>query len=167
MLNKRKIQKLPHLFIPKKKNKVIFLSGVEVTDLNVLQQTIKTNEGKLFKYDKLLLATGGTPRIITGQEEYPEQITTFRTIDDFKNLNEKSKKGIKDITIVGGSFLGTELAFALSKNTRSKITQVYLEPEPLARMLPRFLSHEVSNELNKAGVCLKPNSNVVKVTKKK
>jgi len=77
-----------------------------------------------------------------------------------------SQGKVKDITIVGGSFLGTELAFALNNTTKGRITQIFLEPEILSRNLPRYLSQQVGVELEKIGVSLKPNSNVISVSKK-
>lgn len=146
---------------------ITYLKGSEASSLNVQDQSISLKDGRSFKYEKLLIATGGSPRVLPNQEEYSEQIKTFRTLDDFKELSLKVQEGkIKDITIIGGSFLGTELAFALNNSTKGRITQIFLEPEILSRNLPRYLSAQVGTELDKIGVSLKPNSNVVSVTKK-
>jgi apoptosis-inducing factor 1 len=97
---------------------------------------------------------------------FPEQVTSFRDVEDFKKLEKLTKNGkIKEICIIGGSLLGTELSFALSSHTKARITQVYLEPEVLSRIFPRYLSKHIGNELRQSGVLLKPNSNVLKVTK--
>ena len=64
--------------------------------------------------------------------------------------------------------MGTELSYAVAnkvnkKKKGSKVTQVYLEPDVLARWLPRYLSERVRQTLISAGVNLKPNTNVVSV----
>jgi len=160
---------------------VTLLNNVEVTNLDLNKQNISLTDGREFGFGKILLATGGLPRVLPGHDNFPGQLTTFRTIDDFKNLysDVKVKKSPLDIAIVGGSFLGTELAMSLcnidpdgsSKKPGAapgcyhKITQIFLEPEPLARNIPIYLSQAVSHELQTAGITLKPNSNVVKVAK--
>jgi programmed cell death 8 (apoptosis-inducing factor) len=147
-------------------NNVTVMTGVDATTLDVTQQKVSLQDGRDFTYDKILLATGGSPRILPGQEEFPNQIMSFRTLDDFGQLHKDVLDGkAKDITIIGGSFLGTELAFALSHYTKGRITQVYLEPEILSRNLPRYLAKEVSRELERVGVKLEPNSNVTGVSK--
>lgn len=141
------------------------IKGATVSDLDVNNQRITLSDGRVFEYDKCLLATGGSPREIIGSEKIPGRITTFRNLDDFKRLDEMSRKNAT-IVIVGGSFLGTELAYALAQKGGSKVVQVFLEPEVLARNLPRYLSKRIRKVLQASGVKLKPNLNVVGVEEK-
>ncbi len=60
-----------------------------------------------------MLATGGEPKKLPQQDENNENITTFRTIEDFKKLEKLAKKDAH-IAVVGGGFLGSELAVALA-----------------------------------------------------
>lgn len=150
-----------------KSDNITYLKGSEASLLNVQDQIVTLKDGRRVKYEKLLIATGGNPRVLPGQEDYSDQIKTFRTFDDFKELSKQVQQGkIKDITIIGGSFLGTELAFALNNSTKGRITQIFLEPEILSRNLPRYLSQQIGYELDKIGVNLIPNSNVTSVSKK-
>jgi programmed cell death 8 (apoptosis-inducing factor) len=156
---------------------VTLMTNSKVVELDTVTQTVKLANGKVFQYDKCLIATGGTPREIPGSEALPKnRISTFRTLDDFKNVYRISKSGA-DIVVVGGSFLGTELAYALGSHKMKQrqeknkyvgtVSQVYLEPEVLARNLPRYLSEVVRDALNSVGVNLKPNRNVVRVALEK
>lgn len=156
------------------KSNLTILTGSKVVEIDVITQTVTLLDGQSFGYEKCLLGTGGTPREIPGSEVLPkERISTFRSLDDFKNVYRMSKSGA-DIVVVGGSFLGTELSYALSShklNQRQEkgkdvgsVTQVYLEPEVLARNLPRYLSESVRDALSSVGVILKPNRNVIKVS---
>ena len=43
-----------------------------------------------------------------------EHVTLFRNIDDFRRLDAVSRQ-VKSITIIGGGFLGSELACALGR----------------------------------------------------
>jgi len=156
---------------------VTLLTGSRVVELDIANQRVELANGQIFQYEKCLLATGGTPRELPGSEALPNgRISTFRTLDDFKNVYRMSKSGA-DIVVVGGSFLGTEMAYALGSNKLTQrqqkgrdvgtVTQVYLEPEVMARNLPRYLSEAVRDSLKSVGVNLKPNRNVVKVSLQK
>jgi len=82
-----------------------------------------------------------------------------------------------NVVVVGGSFLGTELAYAIASQKSQQrqqklkdvgnVTQIYLEPEVLARNLPRYLSESIRHALQSVGVNLKPNRNVVRVSLEK
>lgn len=62
---------------------------------------------------KVLLATGGEPKRLPMQDKNNKNITTFRSIEDFKKLEQLAKNGAH-IAVVGGGFLGSELAVALA-----------------------------------------------------
>jgi len=148
-----------------KQNKVTIKKGTSVTNMNIQDQTISTNGGETYRYDKCLLATGGYPRIIPGDyEQLKGSVTEFRTIEDFRKLDSIAKQG-GQVVIVGGSFLGSELAYSLAAHRNCKVTQVFLEPEVMARNLPRYLGGQVKDTLQRAGVQLKPNRNVIAVDK--
>jgi len=64
---------------------------------------------------------GATPKNLaifdSAEDEVKDKIITFRTKDDFSDLKENlSESDCNDIVIIGGGFLGSELACALAKN---------------------------------------------------
>lgn len=94
---------------------VKLLTGVTVSDLNVAEQSITLNNGKVLKYGKVLLATGGVPKnlpVLKGADA--DKVSTFRSVEDFKHLHSLVKSSDKKIVVVGGGFLGSELAVAIS-----------------------------------------------------
>ena len=74
--------------------------------------------GQRIKYDKCLLATGGEPKHLPVFDEAPSEVKDkiyyFKRAQDFERLFDSFQSG-KKIAIVGGGFLGTELAFALAR----------------------------------------------------
>uniref|UniRef100_A0A914RPK4 FAD/NAD(P)-binding domain-containing protein n=1 Tax=Parascaris equorum TaxID=6256 RepID=A0A914RPK4_PAREQ len=106
----------------------------------------------------LLMGHRGVPRNLAVFEEagekVNEKVTLFRTIDDFRKLDKVAKQS-RSLTIVGGGFLGSELAYSLNKRFASnglKVTQIISEKGNVAEVLPEFLSEYTSKELRKCGV---------------
>lgn len=99
-------------------NKPKYLKGTKATKLNVEEQLLELNDGTQVHYDKILLATGGTPKSLTAVEKLPKDVrshvTTYRSVNDFKNLDEVARDG-KKIVVIGGGFLGSELTCALGE----------------------------------------------------
>lgn len=102
----------------------LLIEGVD--RLDVATKTIYLASGKTVNYGKLLIATGGTPKSLDGVQA-SGNVTTFRSVGDFKRLRASVKKnGPKDVIVVGGGFLGSELTMAMAKNAAS-VTQVFPE----------------------------------------
>ncbi|XP_033631918.1 apoptosis-inducing factor 1, mitochondrial-like [Asterias rubens] len=141
---------------------VAILKGAKVVSLDVHEKALTLADGKTIKYDKCLLATGGTPRnlpaIRKAGEEVEKRTTLFRTIKDFKSLDEITQTA-KNIVIIGGGFLGSELACALGrrgKETGLKVTQVFPEKGNMGRVLPEYLSKWTKKKVKNEGVEVVP-----------
>ncbi|KAF8934066.1 apoptosis-inducing factor, mitochondrion-associated, C-term-domain-containing protein [Dissophora ornata] len=140
------------------------LTGAIVSDLNVAEQTITLNSGKTLKYGKVLLATGGVPKtlpVLKGAGE--DKVTTFRSVQDFKKLHALIKSTDKKIVIIGGGFLGSELAVAVSHYGKEKnvsVTQIFPEDGNMGLVFPRYLSKWTTSQVEQEGVVVKSNSRV-------
>lgn len=70
---------------------------------------------------------GGKPKTLPTLANAPENVqkhvTLFRNIDDFKSLEAISRQ-VKSITIIGGGFLGSELACALGRKGNEIVNQI-------------------------------------------
>lgn len=98
-------------------NKVKLLLNKSVSELNVEDHSVTLNDGSVIYYNKVLLATGGQPKKLPAQTE-GDHVTTFRNIHDFQKLDKIAKNGAH-IAVVGGGFLGSELAVALAHRCKS------------------------------------------------
>ncbi|KAF9105120.1 Apoptosis-inducing factor 1, mitochondrial [Mortierella sp. AM989] len=143
---------------------VKLLTSQTVSDLNISEQTITLSSGKTLKYGKVLLATGGIPKtlpVLSGAGE--DKVTTFRTVEDFKKLHALVKSSEKKIVIVGGGFLGSELAVAISqygKDKNVKVTQIFPEDGNMGLVFPKYLSKWTTSQVEQEGVVVKSNSRV-------
>jgi NADPH-dependent 2,4-dienoyl-CoA reductase/sulfur reductase-like enzyme len=85
--------------------------------INVEQKTVTDDRGEVYSFDKLLLATGGSPRRLPfGGED----IIYFRTLGDYRRLRDLTTKG-KRFGVIGGGFIGLELAAALAMNHKEVV----------------------------------------------
>lgn len=116
--------------------------GDTVTSIDTTAKTIATQSGKVFSYDKLIIASGAFASIppISGCATSPK-IKTLRTIEDADeliNLCANSKKAF----VLGGGLLGLEGAWAL-KQRGLEVTVI----EFMNRLLPRQLNEKESKFL--------------------
>uniref|UniRef100_A0A7N6BYX1 Apoptosis-inducing factor 1, mitochondrial n=1 Tax=Anabas testudineus TaxID=64144 RepID=A0A7N6BYX1_ANATE len=87
-------------------------------------------------------------------EEVMKRTTLFRKIEDFKSL-DKVSRNMKSITIIGGGFLGSELACALGRrSTESDLEVIQMFPEKgnMGKVLPEYLSNWTTEKVKKEGV---------------
>ena len=95
------------------------------------EMTVVTEQGERYRYDKLLIATGGTALVppITGAEL--PGVVTLRTLGDAKRIKEQIP-GAKGAVLIGGGLLGLEAGNGLRKAGLA-VTVVEIFP----RLLPR------------------------------
>lgn len=144
---------------------VSLLKDIRLTKLDPDKKTAYLENGQKIKYEKCLLAPGGTPKRlpVLELEGIRDKVLYFRTADDFLRLDQISETA-KKIVIIGGGFLGSELACALaSKNIKDQTIQlIYPESGILAKVLPEYLSKFVSTKVESEGVSLMPDAEINK-----
>lgn len=150
---------------------VSMINNMHVNRLDPDERIAYLENGQTIKYEKCLLAPGGKPKTLPELQAAPDKvkdrIVYFRTAEDFLKL-EQIAHTAKRIVIIGGGFLGSELACSLAANRRSQdkvpkdqvIYQIYPEAGNLDRVLPRHLSEYVSKKVEKEGAHLIPNVEV-------
>ncbi|HET8897701.1 MAG TPA: FAD-dependent oxidoreductase [Rhodanobacteraceae bacterium] len=96
--------------------------GQRVVSIDADAHTLRDDHDNVHEYRKLLLATGGTPRrlAIPG-----DRVLAFRGIDDYRRLRELAQPDAH-IAVVGGGFIGCELAAALVA-TGCRVTMLFPE----------------------------------------
>ncbi|MPC11528.1 Apoptosis-inducing factor 1, mitochondrial [Portunus trituberculatus] len=142
------------------------LQGRQVVKLDAHKKRVYLDDGTEISYDKCLLATGGSPKPLPvfdkAGNDILKNVTLFRTIADYQRLNEVAQQG-KHITIIGGGFLGSEIACALghkSKSTKGSVTQVYPESGNMGKVLPEYLSKWTTEKVKAEGVNVITDSSV-------
>ncbi|XP_038630811.1 apoptosis-inducing factor 1, mitochondrial isoform X5 [Scyliorhinus canicula] len=149
---------------------VAVLTSRKVVHMDVRGNKVRLDNDSEITYDKCLIATGGTPRNLPTLERAGEEVqkrtTLFRKIEDFKSL-EKISRNVESIVIIGGGFLGSELACALGRRARDtdlEVMQIFPEKGNMGKILPEYLSNWTTEKVRKEGVDVRPNT-VVKSAK--
>ena len=117
------------------------------TFLNPDKKQVRDVAGSVYSWEKLLLATGGSPRRLPAGND---QIIYFRTLADYRRLRALTEKGER-FAVIGGGFIGSEIAAALAMNQK-KVVMLFPGKSIADRVFPPGLSQFVSNFYREKGV---------------
>ncbi|AOV06785.1 FAD-dependent oxidoreductase [Sporosarcina ureilytica] len=82
----------------------------------IIVKNVLTNETYEESYDKLVLSTGAAPIRPNIEGVHNDNVFTVRNVVDIQNLNTFIQhRGLKDIAVIGGGFIGVEVAENLKK----------------------------------------------------
>jgi NADPH-dependent 2,4-dienoyl-CoA reductase/sulfur reductase-like enzyme len=121
--------------------------GVEVVRVDVAGRVVEDSTGATRSYDRLILATGSTPRRLPVPGGDLPGLRTLRTVEDSLALRRELTDGV-EVVIVGAGWIGCEVAAAARRHGAS-VTVVDPVDLPLRRVLgPRM--GEVFRDLHAA-----------------
>lgn len=135
------------------------LTGRRIVALDLEARTVADADGRELGYGELLMATGGEPRTLRGA---PEGINYFRTYRDFRDLRSAASER-RTFAVIGGGFIGSELAAALAMHGRDVVV-LFPEEGLCRRILPPALSEHLNAYFGERGVDVRPGALVRGVT---
>ncbi|MDX6467688.1 MAG: 3-phenylpropionate/trans-cinnamate dioxygenase ferredoxin reductase component [Gaiellaceae bacterium] len=121
--------------------------GRTIVALDLDERRATDDAGDEYAWEKLLLATGGRPRELADADG---DVVYFRTLDDYRKLRVIADDG-KHVVVVGGGFIGSELAAALL-GAGARVTMLLPEAAIAARTLPPELAAFVTGYYREKGV---------------
>ena len=129
--------------------------GRRVTGVDAAARRVTDERGDTYAYRELLLATGGAPRRLdfSGQ-----QVIYFRTYDDYRRLRALAEEQLRFV-VVGGGFIGSEIAAALRSVGRD-VEMLVPEAGLAARVFPGELSRHVADYYGAKGVTVRTGEGV-------
>ena len=157
------------LFFPEnfyKENRINFISNTKIIEVDFDNKTIKSIK-KNYQYDKLLIATGSSNRHlnINGDIILPEEnIIYLRNSEESKILKKKISLA-KNIVIIGGGFIGLEIASSASQKEKN-ITVLEKGDQLMGRVIPAEIAKLIQEKHESVGTNIVLNSNIEKLTKK-
>jgi 3-phenylpropionate/trans-cinnamate dioxygenase ferredoxin reductase subunit len=129
---------------------------VTAVQLDPAQKFVVDGRQTKYTYEKLLIATGGTPRRLPSGDN--DSIIYFRTFSDYQKLRALTERG-KRFAVVGGGFIGSEIAAALQMNHK-QVVMTFLEDGVGARAFPSDLAGFVTEFYRQKGVEVIPEKTV-------
>ena len=141
---------------------VAMMLGDKVEKLDPQEKTFTTANGKHYRFGKLLLATGASPRRIDIPGGDLEGICHFRTLDDYLRMRSDAKVD-KSALIVGGGFIGSELAAALNLNL--EVTMIFPSATLCRRVFPEPLGMAVQRHFQERGIRVINSDSPVSISK--
>ena len=148
-----------------KQNNIQALLGSKVQKLNITEHNIEIEGGKKIVWERLLLATGGSPIIPKIEGIEGEGVFTFITLDDAKSINRflcQFPRGTVRAVIIGGGLIGVSATEALVKRG-VQVTIVEMKDWILNTMLDKETATVVAETYQKAGVNIVTSRTAIKV----
>jgi 3-phenylpropionate/trans-cinnamate dioxygenase ferredoxin reductase component len=127
---------------------ITHLSGVVVASIDRSARMVATSDGRKLRYDKLLLATGAKPRLLS--VDGADGVVYLRNFEDAVALRNRFQTG-RRIAIIGGGFIGLELASSACA-LGCAVTLIEAAPQILMRGVPPRIAEIVAARHRLAGV---------------
>lgn len=135
------------IFRPIARTGAVLHLGRRALALDPVRHVVRDDAGDIYRYRKLLLATGSTPRRLPFGGD---AVIYFRTLDDYRNLRARAQSGTH-VAVIGGGFIGSEIAAALAMNG-CRVTLLLPERAIGARVFPAGLADAVTTCYRERGV---------------
>jgi NADPH-dependent 2,4-dienoyl-CoA reductase/sulfur reductase-like enzyme len=131
------------------------VTGVSVESIDPAAHRILAG-GNTIGYRRLLLATGGEPAKLEIPDD--DRIIYFRTVNDYRRLR-KFAGDQHVIGVVGGGYIGTELAAALAQND-THVIMAFPEDKLYGTKFPKHLAERLTTMYADHGVDLRPGTTI-------
>jgi NADPH-dependent 2,4-dienoyl-CoA reductase/sulfur reductase-like enzyme len=131
-------------------NSIELRRGVEVARIDPAAHALRDRQGNTYRYGKLLLATGGTPKRLSIAGGDLDGICYYRTLRDYHSLRSAATTG-KSALVIGGGFIGSELAAGLRMNG-VKVTMIFPSASIGSRVFPESLARFLTDYYRGKGV---------------
>ncbi len=133
----------------------------EVTDINITEKILETKNGNKLQYGKLVFATGSTPIIPTFIKGYDLEGVEYIN-KDYWYIDKLKKKTdeAKNIVVIGGGFIGVEVAEQLAKFKDKNVSLVEMEEFCLYHAFSKEVVEKADEIIRNANINLYTNNKV-------
>jgi len=134
--------------------------GRQARSLDPAQKAVTDDQSSVYTYEKLLLATGATPRQLPFDDA---SIIYYRTLEDYRHLRTLTEQG-RRFAVIGGGFIGWEVAAALAMN-RKDVVMIFPEEAIGERLYPTDLARFLNDYYRQKGVNVVPGTGIIGLEK--
>jgi NADPH-dependent 2,4-dienoyl-CoA reductase/sulfur reductase-like enzyme len=134
---------------------VTYHRGRRGVRIDAKSKRVTDDGGTEHAFDRLLIATGATPRRL---EPDADGIIYFRTLDDYRTLRAAAGDG-KRFAVIGGGFIGSEIAAALQM-AGCRVTLLFPGAAIGGRVFPADLADSINQVYRDKGVQVVPHASI-------
>ena len=131
--------------------------GTVVTAIDLTGHAVVTR-GERIGYDRLLLATGASPRRLPVVDDSGAPVAYLRTIEDSRRIKDALQPG-RRVTVVGGGWIGLEVA-AAARTAGCEVVVLEALEKPLLRVLGPEVADVFATLHREQGVEIRTNASV-------
>lgn len=124
--------------------------NVSATEIDIRSGRLHLSDGGTVPYDRLLLATGASPRRLTVPGAESDRIRYLRTEDDAVIIRQRLRPGSR-LLVVGAGLIGLEVA-ASARQGDCQVTVVEGTDTVLGRVAPPEIADLIARLHNERGV---------------
>jgi 3-phenylpropionate/trans-cinnamate dioxygenase ferredoxin reductase component len=136
--------------------------GRRATALDRRAKKVTDDRGAEYTFDRLLLATGVSPRRLPFPGDPP--IVYFRTLEDYRGLRGQARPG-NTFAVIGGGFIGSEIAASLALQG-CRVALLFPDDGIGARLFPPDLARFLVDYYREKGVDVRPGEHVANVARR-
>jgi 3-phenylpropionate/trans-cinnamate dioxygenase ferredoxin reductase subunit len=157
------------LFFPENfylENNINFIGSTKITKVDFDNKTISSSLNS-YEYDQLLIATGSSNRhlVINEKKILPEEnIIYLRDFYESNILKDKINKA-KNITIIGGGFIGLEIASSAVQKGKN-ITVLERADQLMGRVIPLKIANLIQEKHESMGTKINLNVKIKNIEQK-
>lgn len=142
--------------------------GVRATSVDTQGKTVTFDAGEQAAFDTLVLASGGTPKRLPlpgAKEGELENVFTLRGVGDVASiLGALGDKKDKNVAVVGTSFIGMEVAIAVTGQEKAKsVAVIGMEEVPFQNVLGKEVGSGLMKVQQQKGVKFYTKAGVEKI----
>lgn len=133
-----------------KANRIKTYLGKRAISIDAKKKKVSLEDGKQLPYDKLLLATGASPKGVDIPGIDKKSVFTVRKIGDARAIINMLAS-VREVAVLGGGLIGLRDAYALSLRHK-KVTVVVRSPQVLSQMVDAAAARIIASTLEKNGI---------------
>jgi len=144
-------------------DKKIFYINTNIEKVDFNTKTLVSNNEKEYSYDILLIATGSENNKLKLDNNLEDEIYYLRNLEEAKMIKKKIENK-NNIVIIGGGFIGLEIASSLSQLNK-KVTLIEIGNQLMGRIIPKPIADLVKHTHEAAGNKIILNKQILQISK--
>ncbi|MRH29379.1 NAD(P)/FAD-dependent oxidoreductase [Microbacterium sp. SYP-A9085] len=137
-------------------------TSTAATAIDPAAHTVTLSDGSTLSYDKLLLATGSSPRVLPIPGHDLPGVHMLRRLSDSEQLKSQLSAGGKKLVLIGSGWIGMEVA-ATARQLGNEVTILERDAVPLAIALGETMGNVFRRLHEEQGVDLRTSVNVERI----